>query len=450
MTAHRKKAGCIYPTKKYPHFDKIIRFSEVESYVSNTKMVEKHSFFPLVHYIKVAHRYKPEYVDENETDLHKQHIKNKPRDIMYAAHVDAYIYRYYADQLNAAYDRMAGKRHIDAVAIAYRDNKRKLSNIQFAADVFTFIAAHPSCYIRVGDFKDFFGSLNHRYLKKKVKQVLQTKSLTQDWYKVVRSVTQYTYIDKKVVAPYYDKRSKCYFKNIKNYRQFRKNHPDKFVHNEKECGIPQGTALSGVLANVYMVDIDEKIQQLVQSHNGLYRRYSDDTIIVIPTSGNDDVDNNFINYLNDRIEEWIGEAKLSEQMDKTREFQYREHALYDKKSDKQCVMDYLGFNFDGEIVKVRQKCIYKFERKANFAITHAAAVKGACQFSDLPFRPSILRYYFPKGHRPNSQKPQTSFLTYMDRVGEEYKQKSIPCEPEKQIHHLQHKLKRMYNNSITK
>lgn len=130
-------------------------------------MVEKHSFFPLVHYIKVAHRYKPEYVNENETDLHKQHIKNKPRDIMYAAHVDAYIYRYYADQLNAAYDRMAGKCHIDAVAIAYRDNKRKLSNIQFAADVFTFIAAHPSCYIRVGDFKDFFGSLNHRYLKKR-------------------------------------------------------------------------------------------------------------------------------------------------------------------------------------------------------------------------------------------------------------------------------------------
>ena len=450
MAAHGKKAGCIYPTKKYPHFDKITCFSKVKSYVLNPKMIEKHSFFPLMHYVKVAHRYKPVYVDEHTLDPHKQHIKDKPRDIMYAAHVDGYIYRYYADQLNEAYDRMATERQIDTSAIAYRDNKHKLSNIQFAAEVFMFIAAQSACYIRVGDFENFFDKLDHHYLKEQVKQVLQTDSLTMDWYKVLRSVTQYTYVDKKVVAPYYDKRSKHYFKDFKTYRQFRKEYPSEFVQNKKGCGIPQGTALSGVLANVYMIDIDEKIQQLVQSRNGLYRRYSDDTIIVIPASENDAQDKKFIKYLNEKIKEWIGEAKLSEQKDKTREFRYYEHILYNAESEKKCVMNYLGFNFDGEMVKVRQKCIYKFERKAHFAITHAAAVKGVCQFNDLPFRPSILRYYFPKGHRPNSQRPQASFLTYMDRVGEEYKQKSIFCDPDKQIHHLQRRIKRMYNDSKKK
>lgn len=42
---------------------------------------------------------------------------------MYAAHLDGYIYRYYADDLNQKYDEMALAHHIDSTAIAYRDNK---------------------------------------------------------------------------------------------------------------------------------------------------------------------------------------------------------------------------------------------------------------------------------------------------------------------------------------
>lgn len=47
-------------------------------------------------------------------------------------------------------------------------------------------------------------------------------------------------------------------------------------------GIPQGTAVSAVLANVYMIDFDEWLAKLCEKEGGLYRRYSDDFIIVLP------------------------------------------------------------------------------------------------------------------------------------------------------------------------
>lgn len=442
----------MYPTKQYPHFDKVIRFSDVESYVCDPRKVAKHSFFPLLHYIKVSKRYSPKPIDEAEPDVHRQHIKQKNRDIMYAAHLDGYIYRYYADRLNQQYDEMALVHHIDSAAIAYRDNKSGMSNIQFAREVFDFIAKHTHCYIRVGDFEHFFDNLNHAYLKNQVKYVLQTESLPDDWYKVLRSVMHYTCVDRKIIAPFYDKRSKRYFKSIRDYRKFRQAHRDAFHVNQAGIGIPQGTALSGVLANVYMLATDVKIQQLVQSYGGLYRRYSDDTIIVIPLDEGPSID---VKAIDDMLQDWIGEACLSEQSDKTKRFFYRDGVLYDAlEQTGSCarvhVMDYLGFTFDGKDVKVRQKGIYKFERKASTAIHHAHAIKRKYDMEKLPFRASILRYYFPNGYKENRlgvRTRQSNFLGYLGRVDSEFQQGNVPCESEKQVVKLNRKLRQAYKRA---
>lgn len=440
---HENKNQRMYPTKRYPHFDKVIRFSNVKGYVCNTKKVAEHSFFPLVHYVKIAKRYDSDHTDETESDIHRQHVKIKERDIMYAAHLDGYIYRYYADQLNEIYNCKAEQYHIDSVAIAYRDNKPGLSNIQFAREVFDFIVAHPCCYIRVGDFKHFFDSLQHTYLKHQVKKLLEIIELPSDWYKVLRSVMQYTFVDRKVIAPFYDKRSKCYFKNIKEYRSFRQAHPDAFHSNHTAIGIPQGTALSGVLANIYMMDIDRKIQEFVQSYSGLYRRYSDDTIIVIPIIEKNDIDTDLLDY---RIQEWIHEASLSEQEEKTKRFIYHDDILYSASNpNKISTMDYLGFTFNGKEAKVRQKSIYKFERKASTAINHAAAIKEKYELDQLPFKSSILPYYFLNGHKAGKQIHQSNFLDYLNRVEDTYQKGNVSCEPNKQIVKLNRKIRRLYN-----
>lgn len=52
--------------------------------------------------------------------------------------------------------------------------------------------------------------------------------------------------------------------------------------NEGNKGIPQGASISAVLANVYMVDLDQAINDYVLRKNGLYLRYCDDFIIILP------------------------------------------------------------------------------------------------------------------------------------------------------------------------
>lgn len=55
--------------------------------------------------------------------------------------------------------------------------------------------------------------------------------------------------------------------------------PWKRSHDAR--GIPQGLATSGVLANMYMFDIDAQINACVASVNGRYIRYCDDFIIIV-------------------------------------------------------------------------------------------------------------------------------------------------------------------------
>ena len=47
-------------------------------------------------------------------------------------------------------------------------------------------------------------------------------------------------------------------------------------------GIPQGSPISGTLANIYMLEIDKIIAEYIDNLNGYYIRYSDDFIIIIP------------------------------------------------------------------------------------------------------------------------------------------------------------------------
>lgn len=353
------KIDCIdeskYITKKYPHFDKKISFYKVKSYVTNPSRIEEHSFFPLIHYTKNLSKYSKNYIDKDSSkDIHQRHIKPKKRDIMYASHIDGYIYKYYGECLNNQYNLYAAAHGIDSCALAYRNNKASECNIQFARDVFEFIHSQEACYIRVSDFEKFFDRLDHTYLSKMVASVLKCNSLPKDWYKVIKSVTRYTYIEKEAIAPFYDKRNERYFSKIKQFRIFRKQHPDVFHLNTNSFGIPQGTAISGILANTYMIDVDQTICELVSHYDGLYRRYSDDTIIIIPKEKITKSEWDDLEY---SINEIIKSAKVSEQKEKTHTFIYQNNGLYDINATEKIsrILDYLGFTFDGQQVRVRQK-----------------------------------------------------------------------------------------------
>jgi hypothetical protein len=112
-----------------------------------------------------------------------------------------------------------------------------------------------------------------------------------------------------------------------------------------------------------MIEFDQRISELVSQFKGLYRRYSDDFIIVIPGGDNDaELARLVLNKAIDLSESMLG---LEIEKSKTGLYFYDGGKLIDQESGYPSKVDYLGFKFTGEAVYFREKSIYKFAYKSN-------------------------------------------------------------------------------------
>src|SRR5699024_6887777 len=175
---------------------------------------------------------------------------------------------------------------IDECSTAYRDNKNGHSNIEFAAEVINTIVNYKDAYIMVGDFTKFFNKINHKVLKNRLLEVLGVNRLSDDWYNIYRSITKYGYYEKTFLTEqlkkenkFNKKNKKSYFKSVKEFRKFQRLNPCE--KNTETYGIPQGTAISAVFANVYAIEFDIAIKQISEKYNGIYISYSDYYVLVI-------------------------------------------------------------------------------------------------------------------------------------------------------------------------
>jgi hypothetical protein len=167
-------------------------------------------------------------------------------------------------------------------AIAYRKLGR--SNYNFANDVVRFVTDNAPCAILCFDVSDFFGHLNHALLKARLKRILQVSEISRDWYAVFRSVTRYSAISLNALrlSPVFGSRlAKHSNTPIASIREIR-NAGIEIQSNHNDFGIPQGTPISAVFSNLYMIDFDRDLSSWCKSRGGLYRRYSDDILIVCP------------------------------------------------------------------------------------------------------------------------------------------------------------------------
>ncbi len=182
--------------------------------------------------------------------------------------------------------------------IAYRTDLHTDTIAEFRK-MHQFIIQHPSSYIMIGDFTSFFDRINHQYLKKQLCDLLQVDRLKAGYHAVFKRVTNYDYWDLKDIYRLNNLNPKKRTDKIKmnskprilsqsDYKKYR-SHIRRHQDNK---GIPQGSSISACLANVYMLEIDRLINEFVVACGGIYRRYSDDFIIILPmdTSSTDDIE----------------------------------------------------------------------------------------------------------------------------------------------------------------
>lgn len=288
-----------YATKKsYAHFDCRVAFRDVEARVCDVDFIRRHAFLPLIANTLCHVRFR-----DGKKAL-------KTRDIAYASHLDHRIFQYYALQWGKLYDRRALEAGIGDVAAAYRSGLH-LTNCSVAADAIDAIRRQGDSLVITGDFTHFFDNLDHRYLRKAVREFFDGDVLPLDHYQVLKNILHYCYwpvgdlarrngldwIDLQPGDPFTfgNYASKVRSKALRSlnrlprvltpaefsaYKDSSIVVPWKGRHDAR--GIPQGLATSGVLANMYMFDADAEINACVARVNGRYIRYCDDFIIVVP------------------------------------------------------------------------------------------------------------------------------------------------------------------------
>lgn len=132
------------------------------------------------------------------------------------------------------------------------------------------------------------------------------------------------------------------------------------ISNKENYGIPEGSSISAMLANIYMSEFDREMEGFVSKLNGMYRRYCDDIVIVIPLEN--DNKESFLEYFENTKSKV---SNLTIQDKKTQKLFYsksKEIKLIDEKNNKS-ILSYLGFDFNGEIVSIRQKSISRYYNK---------------------------------------------------------------------------------------
>jgi len=160
--------------------------------------------------------------------------------------------------------------------------------------------------------------------------------------------------------------------------------------HDLEYGIPQGTPVSGLYANIYLRTFDLEISQLLASFGGSYRRYSDDIAIVLPLGAKQP-------HVVGVIEKLLADFSLALSVGKTETADFNQGVLASEKP-----IQYLGFTYDGRSSLIRPSSMDAYRSKMKHGI-HAKLVaakqKGVPSYNVFKRQP--LSRYTHKGKRRN-------------------------------------------------
>jgi retron-type reverse transcriptase len=417
-----------FKLKRYPHIGYPINHNErhewVENYILNPVKISKHSFLPFIHKKSKVKKFRKKYNETyGELTLYKKnglelvrHPDTKERELYYASHLDSLIYSYYSYLLSIKYEEKIEEYNLGDVINAYRsipiDKKSphgsNKCNINFAEDVFNYIRDYPSDnFVAIAfDIKGFFDNLNHLILRKAWMNILDVEKLPSDHFNVFKNITRYSYVDIVDLFEFFKDKIICNYKNdirdkskekrkkvsklkymrnqnaiafctidefLKNKNKLLKNSKRILINGkieERNFGIPQGSPISSILANIYLLKFDRKINQFLNSVNGIYRRYSDDMVVICPKEKKDIIIGLML--------ESIKESGLTIQSSKTQVFHFERSSgvlkcgqEFEKLINWNKNFSYLGFEFDGNFTLLKSSSLSGYYRKMKRSINRS-------------------------------------------------------------------------------
>lgn len=438
-----------FTPKRYVHLGLPLTFHDkdwVKVYVNDPVKVSQHSFLPFIHReLKVRKFRRQKQSDGSKSD---NRIPNtKKREIFYASHLDAAVWSFYAQNLYYKYEKLLTEAGCEDAVTAYRTLPQEgnpesgKSNIHLANDVFKEIKNRfPEQLIIIAfDFSSFFDRLDHKKLKRAWQEVLTSPhGLPEDHYNLFKHITKFSYIREKELFNFcksqivverkdikYKKiavKRKKYLKNkravayslkaseVRTLREKGLVKANQSVKQQddyvtRDFGIPQGSPISAVLANIYMLEFDKRVNDFIKTEpiSGTYKRYSDDIIIIAPfkhlqeilTFFRKEVDSNSLILNEGKTQMFLFEQESEKDAAYTSKPVIQDGTLSPSKSH----FEYLGFEYDGRHVRIKSASIAKYYRKFKHTIRVRAnaAIRSKHGKSTQLFKSKLYKRYTMRG-----------------------------------------------------
>ncbi|MCW8417623.1 reverse transcriptase/maturase family protein [Fluoribacter dumoffii] len=386
---NRETSPCWFKQRNYIHFDSPLSLKNTIKLVTNPACITKHSFYPFI---------KDTLCEKKINSTLERDIKKRP--VLYASHADSHIYSYYAHLLSEKYEKFLLNKDLANHVLAFRkipkpQSEKNMCNIDFANYAFKEIVSRGNCVALVIDIKGFFDNLDHEILKKNWINLLEGQNfLPEDHYCVYKSLTKYSFVEKEQLYKNLSI-SKNNHKRLPNYKYC---HPSTFRKlirgnkliqiNSNNYGIPQGSPISGVLSNMYMLGFDQKINELIKQVNGTYYRYCDDMLFIVPEGD--------IEAFHKEVSTELLKLKLEISENKTQICKFNNGMTMTP-------LQYLGFLFDGKKIILRSKSISKYLKKMKKSVKLANSTRKKYNnkngTSQKIYRRKIYIRYSHKGRR---------------------------------------------------
>lgn len=380
--------------RPYKHFD--LPLTDREQVFDFSQEREPHRFLPLLGFTDQARRY---IRVKNEDGTWKRDAdgnfvreeKLKPRPIRFASHSDAAYLQAYAGQLNAFYEKALAEDETSRSVLAYRRGGG--TNIHHAKSLFDEIRARGDCTVFAMDISGFFDCLDHTLLRDEIAGLLGATRLEGHHGTVWKNVTRYSWVETEDLDKLLGRKRNGHGRvcSPADFAKHVRGRKDGLVRTHSQTfGIPQGTPISGLYANIYLRTFDREMIAWVSNHGGSYRRYSDDIAVILPLGAK-------VRHVVAVVEKMLADFGLAMSVDKTDTADFKGGLLASSTP-----IQYLGFTFDGQKTLIRASSIDAYRGKMRRGI-HAKLI--AAKSKDIPsaevFKRESLARYTHLGKRRN-------------------------------------------------